>query len=282
MLSKRPGETFDPVTATLIGWNASRGFKSELLGERAQRLLDRLGRERLDLGERPLGLLEHTPVEQRRVGVDLAEEEAGELRIFGQLRDLLLDERDRRAQELLVPVIALLAEVAREPVRVCIGSQRSQVDAVQPFELLEVEDCRARADPVEGEPLDELLARHDGRLVVVAPAQKCEEVDERLREVALGTELLGGDCAVALRQLLPVGAEDVAPGARTRERDAERTEDLDLLRRVRDVIVAAQDVRDPVQPVFDRRGEVVGRPSVGAEDDEVLDLLVRVLDATRG
>ncbi len=44
------------------------------------------------------------------------------------------------------------------------------------------------------------------------------------------------------------------------------------------MVVAAQDVRDPVEPVLDRRCEVIGRPAVGADDDEVLDLFVRVLD----
>ena len=62
------------------------------------------------------------------------------------------------------------------------------------------------------------------------------------------------------------------------ERRAERLEDPDLLRRVRDVVVAPENVRDPVEPVLDRRGEVVGRPPVGANGDEILELLARVLD----
>ena len=52
----------------------------------------------------------------------------------------------------------------------------------------------------------------------------------------------------------------------------ERLEHDDLLRRVRDVVVAADHVGDPVDPVVDRRGEVVDRPAVGAEDDDVLEL----------
>ena len=46
------------------------------------------------------------------------------------------------------------------------------------------------------------------------------------------------------------------------------------------MVVAADDVRDPVEPVLDRRGEVVGRAAVRAQEDEVLELLVRDLDAT--
>src|SRR5215213_9281332 len=62
------------------------------------------------------------------------------------------------------------------------------------------------------------------------------------------------------------------------ERRAERLEDPDLLRRVRDVVVATEDVCDPVEPVLDGRGEVVRRPPVPAHEDEVLEPLVRDLD----
>ena len=94
--------------------------------------------------------------------------------------------------------------------------------------------------------------RHDRRLVVVAPAEEREEVDERLGDVALRAELLDRGGAVPLGELLAVGAEDVREVAVLGERRAERLQDLDLLRRVRDVVVAAQDVRDPVEPVLDR------------------------------
>src|SRR4029453_8635659 len=75
-------------------------------------------------------------------------------------------------------------------------------------------------------------------------------------------------------------AEDVRDVPVLRERSAERLEDLDLLGRVRDVILAANDVGDPVQPVLERRGEVVRRPPVAPDEHEVLDLVVRVVDPT--
>ena len=81
-----------------------------------------------------------------------------------------------------------------------------------------------------------------------------------------------------LRELLAVRAEDVRDVRVDRELGAERLQDQDLLRRVRDVVVAADHVRDPVEPVLDRRGEVVGRAPVGADEDDVLELLVRELD----
>ena len=158
MLSKRPGETFEPVTATRIGWNASRGFSSRRSASsrsRASIVSAVNGSTSASAGS---ASLENGAVEERRVGLDVVEEEAGELRVLAEGRDLLLDERRRSADQLLVPVVALLAEVRDEPVRVLAHRQLAQVDAVQPLELLEVEDRRARAHSVEGEALDELVA----------------------------------------------------------------------------------------------------------------------------
>src|SRR4030095_16906066 len=82
----------------------------EPFGEAAQRRLDRFGRERLGLGERLAGRIEHAGIEERGVWLDLLEQKpdvAGEL---GQRLDLLLDERRRPADEGLVPVDTLLPE----------------------------------------------------------------------------------------------------------------------------------------------------------------------------
>ena len=83
---------------------------------------------------------------------------------------------------------------------------------------------------------------------------------------------------MALAELPPVLAEDARDVRVHGHLGAERLEDEDLLRRVRDVVVAADDVRDPVEPVLDRRGEVVRRSAVRAHQDEILELLVRELD----
>ena len=44
------------------------------------------------------------------------------------------------------------------------------------------------------------------------------------------------------------------------------------------MVLAADHVRDPVEHVLDGRGEVVGRPPVGAHDHEVGEVLVLELD----
>ena len=54
---------------------------------------------------------------------------------------------------------------------------------------------------------------------------------------------------------------------------AERAEEQHVLRRVREMVVAARDVRDGHVDVVDDDGEVIGRIAVGAEQDEVVDQL---------
>ncbi len=206
------------------------------------------------------------------------EEEANVGRVLAKGRDLLLDEGDGLAQEGLRPVDAPLAQIRNETVAVLVVGERAQVHAVQPFELLVVEGRRARADAPEREALDQLLRRHDRRVVVVRPAEQRQEVHQRLGEVARLAELVDRLGAVALRQLLPVVAEHVRHVRVDGQLGAERAQDLDLLRRVRDVVVAADHVGDAVVHVLDGRGEVVGRPAVRADDDDVLELLVRELD----
>ena len=76
-------------------------------------------------------------------------------------------------------------------------------------------------------------------------------VDEGLRQVALAPKLLDRDCAVTLGELLSVRAEDAGEVPVRGQRSSKRLQDADLLRCIRDVVVAAQDLRDAVQPVFD-------------------------------
>src|SRR3954449_6302093 len=60
---------------------------------------------------------------------------------------------------------------------------------------------------------------------------------------------------------------------------ADRANDVDLLRRVRDVVLTTDDVSDLVPHVFHGRGEVVRRTAVRAHEDDILQLIVRDPDA---
>ena len=81
--------------------------------------------------------------------------------------------------------------------------------------------------------------------------------------------------AVALAELLPIQPVDHRQVGEHRQLRAEGAIEHDLLRRVRDVIIAAHDERDAHRDVVAHDGEVVDRRAVGAQDDEVLDVLVR-------
>ncbi len=227
-------------------------LQTEAVAELLQRGLDLLGGERLDSAERLGRGGEDVRVEQRRVGLDVVEEEACKVGELAQLRDLLLHERHGRTHPLLVPVVTLLAQVLQQALGVLLGGQRAQVDAVHPVELGVVEGGRALADPLEREPLDQLVPRHDRRLAVGRPAEQREEVHQRRRDVAGCAELVHRDGAVPLRELLAVLAEDVRDVRVGRNLGAQSLQDQDLLRGVRDVVVAADHVRDPVEPVLDR------------------------------
>ena len=62
--------------------------------------------------------------------------------------------------------------------------------------------------------------------------------------------------------------------AKAGDRVAERLVAEDLLRRVRQVVVAADDVADAHGDVVDDHAEVVGRGAVGAHEDPVVELPV--------
>ena len=77
------------------------------------------------------------------------------------------------------------------------------------------------------------------------PPEQREEVHHRLGKVAEAVILHDRRRAMALAQPLLVRTEDQRHMREARRRPSERFVEQDLLRRVRDVIVAANDVRDP-------------------------------------
>src|SRR5581483_2957299 len=72
---------------------------------------------------------------------------------------------------------------------------------------------------------------------------------------------------------LLVGAEDQREMGEHRRLAVERAKQQDVLRRVGEMVVAARDVGDLHVDVIDDDGEVVRRIAVGANENEVVDLL---------
>src|SRR5712691_8612141 len=118
----------------------------ESFGESAERRLDLLRGKRLNALELVAGGGDdrRAAVQQRRVGLDVAEQEAGEVRELAEALDLLLHDRRGAADELFVPVVACVPQEAHQLVGVLARRERAQVDAVHPVELLVVERRRAR------------------------------------------------------------------------------------------------------------------------------------------
>ncbi len=84
--------------------------------------------------------------------------------------------------------------------------------------------------------------------------------------------------AVALAQLFSVEPVNHRQMRERRERRAERAVEQNLFRRVGDVVVAAHHDGDSHRDVVGHDREVVDRRPVRAENDEVLDVLVRERD----
>ena len=72
-----------------------------------------------------------------------------------------------------------------------------------------------------------------------------------------------------LAQTLLVRAEDERHVGKHRHRSAERVKQQHVLGRVRNVIVTADDVRDPHVDVIDHDRQVIERMAIGSDDDEV-------------
>jgi hypothetical protein len=110
---------------------------------------------------------------------------------------------------------------------------------------------------------------------------RSEVVAQRLRQVAHGAVGLDAERPVALRQLGAVGPVDQRDMGQERRRPAERLVDLDLLAGgIGQVVVAADNVGDAHVVIVDDHREHVGRRAVGAQDDQVVEILV--LDARCG
>src|SRR5918997_188232 len=154
-----------------------------------------------------------------------------------------------------------------------------QVHGVYGPELLLVEDRRVAAHAVDAEALGKLFRGEDLLVRGVAGSEEREVVEERLGQVAPLCEVLDARRAVALAQFLLVRPEDLGDVGEGRKRVTEGLVDQDLARRVREVVVATDDVAYLHLGVVEGGGEIVGRGVRGLHQDEVLQ--VGVLEGDR-
>ena len=276
------------MTATRIGHEQVAGLPAAILREGAHRRLELVGLERDRAGgavdrrarraqgverRRPVPALRH---EQGRVDLDAIDpQEPDELADRAELRQALLDDRDERPKLLGAgqPVDPagpqLLVEERQEPLDEVVGLEAADPLAVHPFEPLAVEDRAALLDVLEVEPPGQVVEREDLLFRAGRPAQQRQEVDHRLGDEALAAVVGDRGLALALAHLRPVGVEDERQVAERRDVVAERPEQQDVLRGVRDVVLAADDVADRHVRVVDDDREVVERRAVAPDDQEV-------------
>ena len=167
-----------------------------------------------------------------------------------------------------MPVSIASSEASHNPAASSIGfalaeqlvrAQPRQILGVEPVELLRIEHRVAAADAVERERLDQLVARHHFAIVAGRPSQQAEKIHHGVGKVSEPLVFGHRRRAMSLAEALLVGSENERHVRELRRRFAERLPEEHVLRRVRDVIVAADDVRDAhVQIVGDDR-QVIGR-----------------------
>ena len=150
------------------------------------------------------------------------------------------------------------------------GAHVADIDAVHPVELLLVEDGVLLRDAIEREGAAELRRRDDGSLAVERPAEQRQEVHESVGQIPPVAVFLHIGGAVALRELLAVGAQDHGQVREQRHLGAERLVDEHLARGVGEMVVAADDVGDGHVHVVADHSEVVGERAVGAAQDHVV------------
>ncbi len=231
----------------------------ELLAQRAQRGLRGVGDVLVDVGLR-----------RRRC----REEHRDPVGQFHRGLAAILQQRAARGHR----VVGIRVDAALLQLR---GHQRGQarvagllhVVCVDPQQLGRIPLRRALVQVRAVEPRHHLLQREQ-LVVAVAPAQAREVVVHALGQVAVVLVVGHAHRAAALGQLQAVAAQDDGQVAELRQRRAQRAEHVDLPRRVVDVLVAAEHVRDPHVPVVHHHREVVGGHAVVAHDDQVVDLLV--------
>ena len=148
-----------------------------------------------------------------------------------------------------------------------------QVLLVEPQELFGVEG-RGRLVHIGDVERGDHLGAREHLLVAMRPAEAHEVVEQRVGQVAVLLVLQHAHRAVALGELGAVRPEDHRHMRVDRDLRAERGEHVHLSRRVVEMIVAADDMRDAHVGVVHHHAEVVGRRTVAARDHEVVELAV--------
>src|SRR4051794_4367215 len=200
------------------------------------------------------------------VGLRLLEDEVDQRPDLLERLGLLLGDLAGGAQAL----VGLAAEVPGHHLRVVIEVHLAHEAAVQPAQLLLVEDRAGPAHVGDVEALNQLRGAHDRRVVLGAPAEQRQVVAYGGGQIAVVSQLLHAGGAVALGELLAVRAVQQRQVGVARLLHVERLHHHQLLWRIGKVVVAADHVRDPHIRVVYRYREVVENGAIASGDHEVI------------
>ncbi len=158
------------------------------------------------------------------------------------------------------------------PLHELIHRHRSDVLAVERFELLDVEVRGRRVHVLEAPQPGELVERHDLLVSGRRPPQEHQEVLHRLGQVPLVAIQLERYGVATLRQLLPLLVDEQWHVREHRQLAAvERAPEQSRLRRVGQVLLGPDDMADLHVDVVDDVRQEEHRPAVAPHEDEVLD-----------
>ena len=132
MLSNRPGETFDPVTATRTGWNAWRGFRPSpsAVARSAASIASASNGSSEASASSVAASIGPPPSSSAACGSTSRKKKPAKPGNSDELGDLLLHDRRDARHQLGIPLVAVLAEPEEKPVCEVVERERAQVDAV--------------------------------------------------------------------------------------------------------------------------------------------------------
>ena len=294
--SNRPGLAARPVTATRVAWIRAAAFSTSLGRERAQRLLERVAVKGSSRSKPSASSAETAPrssgfdrcfFDRRRRRNRPGQSEGTGARSSTNWSSFLsaayrVDHAQRTTRASPVVKASRHRPCSRARLETpgeLVGRQPGNVLLVEPVELFGVEDGVAAADAFERERCDQLVAREQFLVAARRPSEQRQEVDHRLGQISRDAGYSMTDvapCRLLSRFLSgPRISGTCANGGGVLPK---RLIQQHLLRRVGDVIVAADDVGDLHVDVVGDDRQVIGRLAVGPQNDEVLDLGVVELD----
>src|SRR5487761_11297 len=140
-----------------------------------------------------------------------------------------------------------------------------QILRIKPFELVAVEDGVGAADARERKAADQIRGAQKFFIRARGPAEEREEIAKRFGKksfLGVGTD---ARCAVTLREARAIRAEDQGDVSEDRRRCAQGFVKQRLLGRIREMIGAANDVRDAHVDVVYDDAKLIGWQAGGAQ-----------------